>query len=406
MLTLLFLVITSNYCDSFFIAVLLEPIKREFHVSDTLLGLLSGSCFALFYALAALPVALWADRGNRRTVISVTLAIWSGMTTLSGFAQSFWHLALARVGVGAAAPGALPPAQSLVADYFPAEQRGRALGVLTAAMNVGLMLGIALGGYIAASLGWRAAFILVGAPGLLLALATRLFLTEPRSEPAFAGRRSATESLLHTLRRLRGKRSYVYALFGISIYCIYAFGSTMFLPSYMMRSLGASLEQASTIWGMAITAANVLGSLLGGWLTDALTRRDLRWHGWLPALTCVAGAVLYWIAFAIPHLWGFIGVEFLAETALGVGFPAVYAGVHRVCGHERRSMAAGILFLSMMVCGNGLGPVTAGMLSDTLSAAFGMASLRYSLVTLVVFMLPAAVAFYLSARAMPAELED
>lgn len=406
MLTILFLVITSNYCDSFFIAVLLEPIKREFHVSDTMLGLLSGFCFAAFYAVAALPVAHWADRGNRRTVITATLTIWSAMTALSGFARSFWQLTFLRFGVGAAAPGALPPAQSLIADYFPAERRATALGILTAAMNVGLLLGIAVGGYIAASQGWRAAFIWVGAPGLLLALATRLFLTEPRSDPGFAGERSATESLPQTLRRLRGKRSYLYALIGISVYCIYAFGVTMFLPSYMIRSLGASLEQASTTWGVAITAANVLGSVVGGWLTDALSRRDVRWYGWLPALTCAAGAALYWLAFAMPRFWGFIGVEFLAETALAIGFPAVYAGVHRVCGHERRSMAAGVLFLSMMVCGNGLGPVTAGILSDALGAVFGIASLRYSLVILVVLMLPAAWAFFVSARAMPDELED
>jgi predicted MFS family arabinose efflux permease len=406
MLAILFLVITSNYCDSFFIAVLLEPIKQEFHVSDTMLGLLSGLCFALSYAVAALPVARWADHGNRRSVITVTLAGWSAMTALCGFAQSFWQLAVARLGVGAAASGALPPAQSLIADYFPAERRATALGILTAAMNVGLLLGIAAGGYIAASQGWRAAFILVGAPGLVLALATRLFLAEPRRELGFPGESSGTESLSQTIRRLREKRSYLYALIGISVYCVYAFGVTMFLPSYMIRSLGASLEQASTTWGVAITAANVIGSVVGGYLTDALSRKDVRWHGWLPALTCTSGAVLYWLAFAIPHFWGFIGVEFLAETALAVGFPAVYSGVHCVCGHRRRSMAAGVLFLSMMVGGNGLGPVTAGVLSDAFSSAHGVGSLRYSLITLVVLMLPAAVAFYASARAMPDELED
>jgi predicted MFS family arabinose efflux permease len=406
MLAILFLVITSNYCNSFFIAVLLEPIKQEFHVSDTMLGLLSGFCFALLYAVAALPVARWSDHGNRRTVITATLAGWSAMTALCGFAQSFWQLAVARLGVGAAASGALPPAQSLIADYFPAERRGTALGILTAAMNVGLLSGIALGGYIAASQGWRAAFILVGAPGLLLALVTRLFLAEPRYELGFPGAHSGTESLPQTILRLRKKRSYLYALIGISVYCVYAFGVTMFLPSYMIRSLGASLEQASTTWGVAITAANVIGSLVGGYLTDALSRRDIRWHGWLPALTCAAGAVFYWLAFAIPHFWAFIGVEFLAETVLGVGFPAVYSGVHSVCGHQRRSMAVGILFLSMMVIGNGLGPVTAGALSDAFSSAFGAGGLRYSLNTLVALMLPAAVAFYLSARAMPDELED
>jgi len=406
MLAILFLVITSNYCCSFFIAVLLEPIKQEFHVSDTMLGLLSGFCFAVSYALAALPIARWADRGNRRTVITATLVGWSALTVLSGFARSFWQLAVARLGVGAAAAGALPPAQSLIADYFPADRRGTALGILTAAMNVGLLSGIALGGYIAASQGWRAAFILVGAPGLLLALVTRLFLAEPRRELRFPPDNLSTESLRQTILRLREKRSYLYALIGISVYCVYAFGVTMFLPSYMIRSLGASLEQASTTWGVAITAANVIGSLLGGYLTDALSRRDVRWHGWLPALTCAAGAVLYWLAFAIPHFWAFIGVEFLAETVLGVGFPAVYSGVHSVCGHQRRSMAVGILFLSMMVAGNGLGPLMAGMLSDAFSSAFGTGSLRYSLITLVVLMLPAAAAFYLSARTMPDELED
>ena len=166
-LTVLFLVTTSSFFDYYILSVVLEPIKREFQVSDTVLGLLTGFCFALVYALAALPIARWADSGNRRTVIAIALTGWSVMTTLCGLAQSFWQLTLARLGVGALEPAAVPSAQSLVVDYFPPQQRSTAIAILTmGASAAGYLFAVGFGGYIAASLGWRTALLLAGMLGL------------------------------------------------------------------------------------------------------------------------------------------------------------------------------------------------------------------------------------------------
>jgi MFS family permease len=406
MLSVLLLVIISNYADTFVTSVLLEPIKQDFKVSDTMLGLLSGMCFSLFYAAAAVPFARWADYGNRRTATVTALAGWSAMTLLCAFARSFTQLAGARFGVGAAASGALPPVQSLIADYFPPEQRGTALGLLNAALNIGLFLGIALGGIIAAADGWRAALIWLGAPGLVLALIARVTLAEPRIEGARIERESEPESLAQSARRLRGKPSFVLILASISVYCIFAYGSSTFMPSFMVRTLHASLSQASATWGAVILVANVVGSVVGGWLGDRLSARDKRWYGWIPAITCTLGAILYFVAFLAPDFWTFIAIEFFAESVLGVGFPPMYAGVHVVCGSRRRGLAIGVLFLAMMLCGNSIGPLIVGVLSDWLSNAQGEASLRYSLLALVFIMLPAAAGFWVSGRTIPNDLED
>jgi len=201
-LAVLFLVSTSNYADRNVISVLLEPIKAEFKVSDTMLGLLTGISFAVFYATLGIPVARWADRGNRKFIMTLALTIWSFMTMLCGAAQTFWQLAFARVGVGAGEAGAIPPAQSLIADYFDPTRRARALAIFMASATAGYLLGFVLGAHIAAVYGWRHAFVLLGAPGLLLAVIVHFVLREPRVLPEFRPEVAAGEFAVHGGLRL------------------------------------------------------------------------------------------------------------------------------------------------------------------------------------------------------------
>lgn len=406
LLAVLFLVTTSNYFDYFILSVLLEPIKREFQVSDTLLGLLSGAGFALVYAVAGLPVAQWADRGNRRTIITVTLAGWSVMTTLCAMARSFWSLALARFGVGAFEPGAAPAAQSLVVEYFPPERRALAIAFLTmGASAVGYLCGVSLGGYIAAGLGWRAAFIFAGIGGLLLALVAQLTLAEPRLPfGALAGGLKA-ESLGRSLAALRSKRSFVLVLVGQSVSTVFATAASVFFPSFMIRSLHATIGQVSGSWGTAVAAADLLGGLAGGWLADHLGREDIRWYTWLPALTSALAIPLYGLALASDHLTVFVATDFAAEFIFSIGLPPVFAAVHAVCGDRRRAIAIAVLQLFFYLVGMGFGPSLAGTLSDEFSATRGMESLRYSLYVMLAFLPPAAVAFYWAARTMRADQE-
>jgi len=405
-LAILFGVTTSSYFDYYVLSVVLEPIKQEFGVSDTMLGLLGGFSFALLYSISALPIAQWADRGNRRTIITVTLVVWSVMTAACGFARSFWELALARVGVGMAEPGAVPPAQSLIADYFPPGRRASASSILNAGSAAGYLVGVGIGGYIAATFGWRAVFLLAGAPGLVLAIIVRTMLPEPRSQLGFPSVLAPTKSRRQSLARLRHKQTFVFTLIGASIFTVFSFAAGLFLPSFMIRDLHASLMQVSATWAITISAASLLGAVLGGWLADLLSKRDIRWHAWLSAVTCALGAPLYLMALAASSVSSFIALDFLAELVLAVGISVSFAPVHAVCGGARRTQAIAVMQLAFMLVGAGCGPLMAGALSDLLSTFYGAESLRYSLMAMVLFLIPAAAAFYCAGRAMPRELED
>jgi predicted MFS family arabinose efflux permease len=302
-LAVLFLVTISGNFDYYVLGVVLEPIKREFHVSDTELGFLSGFCFALCWAVAALPFARWADRGNRRTVLAIALAGWSVMTIFFGLAQSFWQLAAARLGVGAMEPGATPPAQSLIVDYVPPDERGTALAIMLSGGSLGYLVALALGGYIAATLGWRIAFVVAGLIGMGLALITRFTLDEPRLRLGFPSAKREGESLRQAIRRLRLKPSFVYTVAGVSVFYFFSLGVTTFLPSYLIRTLHVPLERLSVTWGVAVPVASLVGTLAGGWLADRLGRRDIRWYAWLSAIACVLGASLYWVALSAHELW-------------------------------------------------------------------------------------------------------
>ena len=179
-LLILTLVYSLNHVDRQIMVILSEPIKQEFGLSDTQIGLLTGIVFAFFYAVLGIPFAAWADRGNRRNIVALSLSIWSGMTALSGFAGSFWQLAIARMGVGIGEAGGTPPATAMIADVFPPKRRALALGIYTTGISLGILIGFILGGAIAAKYGWRMAFFVAGVPGLVLALLLMFTVAEPR----------------------------------------------------------------------------------------------------------------------------------------------------------------------------------------------------------------------------------
>jgi len=405
-LAVLFLVSASNAFDRNIISVLLEPIKQEFHASDTMLGLLSGFCFALFYALFGMPVARWADRGNRRTVITLALALWSLMTVFCGLAQTFGQLAFARVGVGAGESGAIPPAQSLIADYFPPQRRASAIGIFTAATTAGYLLGVGVGGYIAAKYGWRTAFLMAGLPGLALALVTRFALAEPRLRLGFPSQRANFESVGETLARLYAKRGFLYALAGFILYTFVAFGALLFIPSFLIRTLHVPLAQVSVSYGAVAAAASVIGSLGGGWLADRLGRRDIRWLAWLPAAACALAGPIFVLALSVHHFRSFLALAFCALMLVTGGLPPGFAAIHAVCGSRRRATAIAIVLFSSTLFGGGFGPLIAGAISDALSAVYGADGLRYSLMLMLSLLLATGALFYLFGRTMPADVED
>lgn len=406
LLAILFLLATSNFFDKNIISVLFEPIKHNFHVSDTLLGLLSGFCFALFYAMAGLPVARWADRGNRRTVITCAVAVWSIMTVLCGCAQTFWQLALARVGVGAGESGTVPSAHSLIADYFPPERRATAIGVFTASGTMGYLLGLGLGGYIAASYGWRAAFWLAGAPGVLLAIIARAGLAEPRLKSGYPASSGRTGGVRTALVALMSKGSYRWALLGAVLYTFIVQGALLFVPSFLVRVLHSSLAEAGLTYGAVAAVGSVAGTLTGGWAADRLRQRDLRWLAWLPAFGCVTALPFYLLAFSAERVRSCMLFVFLGQVLLSGVLPPMLAGVHAVCGKARRAVAIALIYFAGTLLGSGLGPLVTGGMSDALSARYGEAGLRYALMVVVTILVCAGAAFCCCQRSMRRDEED
>jgi predicted MFS family arabinose efflux permease len=401
----LFLVSTLNYLDRNIISVLLEPIKQEFRVSDTLLGLLSGLSFAFFYAVAGIPIARWADRGNRRSIIAISVGIWSFMTIFCGMAQSFWQLVLARIGVGVGEAGGLPSSQSLLADYFPPDRRGKPLALLTAGNTFGYLLGVSAGGYFAAIYGWRMAFLLAGAPGLILALIVRLVLAEPRLKVQAVSVSTASETAFEAFSHLWEKRSYVYGLISLIFYFMFAYGGLIFVPSYMVRVLDIPLQQASLAYGLVAAFGSLIGTLGGGWLADKIAAWDIRWLAWIAAVSYSAAGIAFVFALLTASYWAFLGLVSLSFLLISCGIPPQLAGIHAVCGSRRRATAIAIVFFSASLIGGGLGPLIAGMLSDYFSDIYGSVGLKYGLIVVSVFLFASSYFGLRFGRWMPRDLE-
>lgn len=385
-LLILFLVGTSASLDRVIISVLLEPIKREFGVSDTLLGLLSGASFALLYAVLGVPVARWADIGNRKRIITLALATWSVMTALCGLAQSFWQLALARVGVGIGEAGAVPPSQSLLIDYFPPQQRALALSVFTASGVTGYLVGFAGGAAIAASMGWRWAFVLVGLPGLALAVLAHLGLREPRATIGYPQRLAGGEGFFGSLGVLWKRPTYRNLLLGLMAWSFFAYGALVFVPSYLVRVLDLELARVGTAYGLVSALSALVGTLGGGMLADRLAVRDKRWLLRIPAIGTLAAFPCYLVSFMTNSFGLFLLASGLASTLVLGALPTIFAGSHVVCGSARRAVSVAILLFATSLVGATAGPLATGIVSDLLRPAHGDAALRWSMVLMTMAM--------------------
>jgi predicted MFS family arabinose efflux permease len=404
-LAILFLVSTSNYLDRNIVGVLLVPIKEEFRVSDTMLGLLSGFSFALFYATLGLPIARWADHGNRKTIIGIALTVWSLMTALCGVAQNFWQLALARVGVGAGESGAIPPAQSLIADYFPPERRAIALAIFMSASSAGYLLGFVGGGQIAVHYGWRVAFFVSGTPGLALALLVIIFLREPRT---ISGFRSANEveGFKDSVRILLAKGPFRQLLVGLTLYFFFAYGALVFVAPFLVRVIGVPLSVVSIQYGTVAAVAAVTGGVIGGLIADFLAARDMRWLSWIPAIAFLVACPIYMLAFSSSNFVQFLLLGGTGYLLLSIGLSPIFAAVLAVCGIQRRAVAIAIIFFSANLLGLGLGPVLTGAISDLLTPALGKEGLRYALIVVPGILVPTAWCFFRAGRQMSREAKD
>ncbi|HKU14164.1 MAG TPA: MFS transporter [Steroidobacteraceae bacterium] len=405
-LFVLVLIGASNYADRNIVGVLLEPIRHEFQVSDTQLGLLSGLSFALFYATLGIPVALWADRGNRKTLITIALSFWSVMTALCGAAHTFWQLLAARIGVGVGEAGAIPPAQSLLADYYPPAERGRALGIFSTSSTVGYALALVFGGWVAQNYGWRAAFVAVAAVGLLVAPLAHFVLREPRAERKNVAGTDASESLAGAVRSLATKRSYRLVVLGIVLYFLVAYGALAFTVSFLIRSHGLNVAQAGALSGAIHVVGALFGSIGSGMLSDRLARSEIGAPARVAAFALLLSAPSYWLALITPSPVIMAIALTTGSITLHAVTPAQYASLHTVCGSKRRAMAVAVAFFFANLLGLGLGPLLTGVVSDRFAVDYGAADgLRYAIVCMFGMLIPTAWVMLRAARHIRADVE-
>ena len=407
-LGLLTLVYVVNFVDRQILAILLQSIKADLGLSDFQLGLLGGTAFGLFYATLGVPIARLADVYTRKGVMAVCLTIWSVMTALCGVATGFWSLLALRVGVGVGEAGGSPPAHSMISDYFPAEKRATALGVFSLGVPLGILVGFMAGGWLDESLGWRTAFMVVGLPGVGLALVVALTLREPprglSDVDVSNARQAVPPSAREAARFLWRSRSFRHASLGSALYAFVGYSITNWAPPFLIRSHGMSVSEVGTWLALIIGIGGGLGIYLGGVLSDRMSLDDVRWRVWVPAIA---------MALALP--FGFVGyttsnttlalVMLIPPSFLGLMYQApALALVQSLATPAMRATAGAILLFVINIVGLAMGPAVTGLVSDALEPRFGDDALRYAILITSLALAWSSLHFMLAARTVADDL--
>ena len=388
-----------NFIDRQVMTILLEPIKAEFGATDTLMGLLTGLAFALFYATLGVPMARLADRWSRRNVLAISMAVWSGMTALCATATSFGQLALYRIGVGVGEAGGTPPSQSLLADIFPPAQRSLAQGVLASGTNIAVLVGLFGGALLADAYGWRNVFWIFGVPGVALAVLIRLTVREPVREIRVV---EEDGSLWSAIQRISALPGFPAIALAVGMTAVSGYGLGVWSPSFMIRVHGLSLVDAGLYLGLIGVFGGILGTLLSAILVDRLAQQDARWQLRLPmigVLISIPTQTLF-LLWPAEHLWMLgdrpfpVALVFMFFSAIFASFwiAPSYAAVQNLVPAHWRTQAAALLLFILNLLGMGLGPLVVGWLSDVYGG-LGDVSIRYALLSSLIFCAAGAFAF-------------
>ena len=388
-MVVLAIVYMFNFVDRQILAILLPAIRDQFQVSDTYLGFLSGTAFAIFYVTLGIPIAQYADRCNRRNLIAGAVALWSAMTALSGMAANIWHLTFARIGVGIGEAGCSPPAHSLIADYYPPEKRSTAMGFYTLGISAGIMLAYLAGGWVAQNIGWREAFFMVGLPGLLLALIVRFTLQEPRRGASEERKDSGVQpDLLEVVRFLRSRRSFVHMAIAAGLSSFVGYSVISFLPSFMVRSFDIEIALLGRWLGLIIGIAGGAGFFFGGYIADHLGRVSQRKSLIFISLMVLGSSFPFVFMFLADSPATALLLFVIPAATSNVYLAPVLAQTQGLVSLRMRAVASALVLLIINVIGLALGPWLTGSLSDFLEPRFATESMRYSLLIVAVVVLP------------------
>lgn len=389
-----------NFIDRQILVILQESIKAELGLSDKQLGLLSGFTFAVFYVVCGIPIARWADRYNRVNIVSVSIAVWSAMTAISGFAANFWQLLAARVGVGVGEAGASPPSHSIISDYFPHGERGRALSVYSMGIYIGILVGFLLGGWVNQFFGWRVAFLVVGLPGVLMAVIVKLTLREPpRGQMDDGDHADVPEShILVDLKRLWLLRSFRYAALGAGFNAFLGYGSLNFMPSFAIRIYEVPIGVVGTWLALIAGLAGATGVYAGGHLSDHFGKRDDRWPCWVPGASTLLAGVLLLPMMLSGNQYVMWSIYILVALCQAMFLGPTIAMAHALVGPRYRALSSSVLFFVLNIIGLGFGPLTVGAISDALAPSMGVDSIRWAIMSTAVAAVVGAAFYFNAAR--------
>ena len=390
-LLLLLLAYVFNFLDRQILAILKIPIKAELGLSDTQLGLMGGIAFASLYSTVAIPLARYADRGRRVSVVAWSVAVWSGFTALCGLAGNFWQLFAARMGVGIGEAGGVAPSYALIADYFTPQRRARALAIFSLGIPIGSAIGLFFGGWIATVLDWRWAFVLIGLAGIPVAIALRRFVPEPPLGAQDEGSASTEPTFREVMALLLTKPSFWLLSFGAASASICGYGLGFWLPSYLTTSLELPLDQLGYYFGTIVLVGGSLGIWFGGWLGDKLGGARPGAYALVPGIAFLLTAPLYVIAINQNSLSAGL-VLYTLPYMLSLAWlgPVVNAIQHLVPAAMRATASASLLLINNLI-GIGFGTFIFGYLSDVLKPEYGADSLRIALLIGIGFYLVAGV---------------
>lgn len=380
-LGLLLAIYTLNFLDRQVVNILAESIKRDLHLTDAQLGMMTGLAFAIFYTGFGVPIARLADRANRPWIIAAAVAIWSVFTMLCGFAGTFTQMFLARVGVGVGEAGCSPPSHSLISDYVPAEKRASSIAFYSLGTPLGSLLGAAMGGVVADIWGWRTAFIVAGAPGVLIALLAAFTLVEPRgkAKPVHAAAAPDQPTVWEAFREIGSKRTFWLIALGGAVMAFVGYAQVAFAPSFFFRNHTAEIAQLAAplhlkaagfvglVLGTIGGVAGLLGTFIGGQLADRLGAKDRRWHVTLPAIAAAVGAPFFWAAMFAPSTMVAVLLFMGPNLTNTMWYGPIYGTTQSLVQPRTRAVAAAVILFIINIIGLGGGPLALGVVSDAIA---------------------------------------
>lgn len=421
MLIVLLVILAFNYVDRFALGVVLDDIKTDLRLSDSQLGFMSGIAFSLMYSIMGIPIARWADRGNRVAIISVTAAVWSVMVGLSGMAATFVQLLLIRVGVGVGEAGCVPPAHSLIADYFTRAERPRAVSMYLQGNTVGVALGYFLAGWLSEFYGWRVMFMVLGLPGLVLGALAWLTLREPRKASRTAGdtsgdpkgetvalgeRSDPQQGTMAVCRMLWAIPTFRHLLLSFAVLSFFNYGLVNWQPVFFKRSFGMQAGELGTWLAGVYGISTLLGVYLGGvWASRRAPGNEVLQLRVSAVATVGFNGLLWALVYFCQNRYlafALMGVSNMGSTAI---YGPLFATFQTLVPPRTRATAIAIVYFLANLIGLGLGPLLVGTISDALLPVFGQESLRYALLFVCPGYIWGAWHLWLAARTVAQDVE-